>query len=60
MTLLSVGPNSSDLPSDDAIRLYKKHSSGSKKGTKIRRTDKDGNMKLLLKDDGGWSLKVNQ
>lgn len=60
MTLLSVGSNGSGLPSDDAIRLYKRHTTGSKKGNKIRRTDKDGNMKLTLKDDGAWALGVNQ
>ncbi len=60
MTLVSVGPNTHDLPNDTAIDLYKKYSSGSNKGNKLYTTEEKGNMKLTLKDDGGWNLKVNQ
>jgi competence protein ComEC len=60
MTLISVGPNSFDLPNDKAIELYSNHSSGSNKGNKIYRTDQQGNMRLALKGDGGWSLNINQ
>lgn len=59
MTLISVGPNSHGHPKPKAVELYKKYSTGSNKGNKIRRTDQDGNMKLELKD-GGWSLNIKQ
>lgn len=60
MTLVSVGPNTHDLPDDKAMELYEKHSAGSDKGNKVYTTEEKGNMKLVLKDDGGWNLKVNQ
>lgn len=60
MTLLSVGPNVWDLPDDKAVELYAKYSSGSNNGNKVFRTDEKGNMKLVLKSGGGWSLNVNQ
>jgi len=60
MTIVSVGPNVHDLPDDKAMELYKKYSSGSDKGNKVRTTEDHGNMKLILKSDGGWSLNVNQ
>jgi beta-lactamase superfamily II metal-dependent hydrolase len=60
MTLVSVGPNTHDLPDDKAMELYKRNSSGSDKGNKVYTTEDKGNMKLLLKDDGGWNLKVDQ
>lgn len=60
MTLVSVGPNSYDLPDDKALKLYEKHSSGSNKGKKVFTTEEKGNMRLVLKDDGSWNLKVNQ
>ena len=59
MTIISVGPNSNDLPDDKALELYEKHSSGSNKGNKVYTTTDKGNVKLILKD-GGWSLKSNQ
>lgn len=60
MTILSVGPNSNDLPDEKAMELYEKYSSGSNKGNKVYTTEDKGNMKLILKDDGGWNLKVDQ
>jgi beta-lactamase superfamily II metal-dependent hydrolase len=60
MTLVSVGPNTQDLPDDKAMELYEKYSSGSDKGNKVYTTEDKGNMKLVLKDDGGWNIKVNQ
>lgn len=59
MTLISVGPNSHGHPKAEAIQLYMKHSSGSDKGNKVKRTDEDGNIMIELKDSG-WSLKLNQ
>jgi len=60
MTLVSVGPNVHDLPDDEALELYAKHSRGSNKGNKVYRTDEQGNMKLILKEAGGWTLEKNQ
>jgi beta-lactamase superfamily II metal-dependent hydrolase len=60
MTLVSVGPNTHDLPDEKAMELYEKYSLGSDKGNKVYTTEEKGNMKLVLKDDGGWNLKVNQ
>lgn len=60
MTLVSVGANSHGLPDVKAIELYKKYSLGSDSGNKVYTTEKKGNMKLTLKDDGNWNLKVNQ
>jgi len=60
MTLISVGPNIHGLPDKKAIELYEKHSTGSSKGNKVYTTEAKGNMKLILKEDGGWSLNVNQ
>jgi len=60
MTLVSVGSNSNGLPDKKAIELYKKHSSGSDKGNKVHTTENKGNMKLTLKGNRAWNLKVNQ
>lgn len=60
MTIISVGSNSHGHPASKAIELYTKHSKGSDSGNKVFRTDKQGNMKLTLKDAGGWNLKKNQ
>ena len=60
MTLISVGPNTFDLPDEKALELYAKNSSGSNKGNKVYRTDEQGNMKIVLKQDGGWNLKINR
>lgn len=60
MTLISVGSNVWDLPDDKAVELYEKYSSGSDKGNKIYRTDEQGNIRLVLKSAGGWSLTGNQ
>jgi competence protein ComEC len=59
MTILSVGPNPHGHPESKAIELYEKYSSGSDKGNKVYRTDQKGNIKIELKDGGGWSLWTN-
>lgn len=60
MTIISVGENPHGHPDDKALELYEKYSRGSDKGNKVFRTDINGNMKLLLKDDGGWTLSQKQ
>jgi beta-lactamase superfamily II metal-dependent hydrolase len=60
MTLISVGPNVNSLPDAKAIEFYRKYSRGSNKGNKVYTTENKGTMKLVLKEDGGWSLNVNQ
>lgn len=60
MTLISVGPNQHGLPDKKAVELYEKNSSGSNKGNKVYTTEDQNNMRITLKDDGGWSLSVNQ
>jgi beta-lactamase superfamily II metal-dependent hydrolase len=60
MTLISVGPNQHGLPDKKAVELYEKYSSGSTKGNKVYTTQHQKNMKIELKDDGGWWLSVNQ
>ena len=59
MTLISVGPNANDLPDKKAIELYTKYSTGSSQDNKVFSTENKGNMKLMLKDNGGWELSVN-
>lgn len=56
MTVISVGDNGHGHPHKDSIELYKKHSTGSNQGNKIKRTDTHGNIKLELKDNGSWNL----
>jgi len=56
ITIISVGPNSYELPDNKALELYEKYSSGSKNGNKIFRTDEKRHMKIVLQEDGGWSL----
>lgn len=60
MTLISVGPNVHDLPDEKAVELYENYSRGSDKGNKVYTTQDKGNMRLQLKDTGGWTLSVNQ
>lgn len=60
MTIVSVGKNPHGHPRAKALELYKDYSSGSNKGNKIYRTDRQGNMKVELKDGGGFNLKINQ
>ena len=60
ISIISVGPNTHGLPDREALRLYKKYSTGSNQGDKVFRTDKSGNMKLLLKGRGAWKLFINQ
>ncbi len=60
LTLISVGPNVHDLPDKKAIELYEKHSKGSAQGNKVFTTEDKKHMKITLKDDGTWSLAVNQ
>jgi competence protein ComEC len=56
MTILSVGDNAHGHPDPKAIELYEMYSSGSNKGNKLYRTDVQGNMRVKLKDGGGWTL----
>lgn len=60
MTIISVGPNTHGHPKKKAVELYNKYSTGSNKGNKVFRTDKNKTMKLILKDEGGWNLKDKQ
>jgi beta-lactamase superfamily II metal-dependent hydrolase len=60
MTILSVGDNPHDHPHPKAVKLYEHYSSGSDKGNKLYRTDIQGNIRVVLKDDGGWRLTKNR
>ena len=60
MTIVSVGRNPHGHPNAKALELYEKYSKGSKHGNKVFRTDREGNMYVELKEDGGWSLKSKQ
>lgn len=60
MTLISVGPNVHGLPDKKAVELYAKYSSGSNQGNKVFTTKDKGNMKLVLKGHGEWTLNVGQ
>ena len=60
MTFVSVGPNSYGHPDDTALRLYRRHSSGSNKGNKVYRTDRQHTIKLTLKAGGGWNVATDQ
>lgn len=60
MTLISVGPNVHGLPDKKAVELYTKYSSGSNQGNKVFTTEAKGTMRLVLKDDGGWTLHTEQ
>jgi beta-lactamase superfamily II metal-dependent hydrolase len=60
ITVISVGDNPHGHPDDKAVELYEKYSRGSDKGNKIFRTDEHGNIKIVLKDDGGWRINKNQ
>jgi beta-lactamase superfamily II metal-dependent hydrolase len=54
MTIISVGSNAHGHPDKKAVEFYEKYSRGSDKGNKILTTDKNGNIRLVLKDGGGW------
>jgi competence protein ComEC len=58
MTVVSVGNNAHGHPDVKALSLYEKYSRGSDRGNKVYRTDEKGNIKLILKDGGGWTLSV--
>ena len=60
MTVVSVGPNSYGHPDETALQLYRKYSSGSNKGNKVYRTDRQHTMKLTLKSGGGWNIVTKQ
>ncbi len=60
MVVVSVGDNSFGHPDSKALELYRKYATGSNKGNKVFRTDQQHNMALVLKSEGGWSLKGNQ
>ena len=59
MTIISVGSNPHGLPDNKAVELYEKYSKGSSKGNKVYTTKNEGNIKVVFKDDGGWSLSKN-
>lgn len=56
MTIVSVGDNAHGHPDKKALQLYAKYSTGSNKGNKVYRTDENGNIRVTLKDGGGWEL----
>ncbi len=60
MTIISVGDNRHGHPDKKALEFYEQYSTGSDKGNKVYRTDKQGNMCVELKDGGGWSLTINR
>lgn len=60
VTIISVGKNSYGLPDKKALEFYEKYSTGTDKGDKIFQTDKHGNIRIELKDDGGSSIFYNQ
>jgi competence protein ComEC len=59
MTIISVGDNSFGHPDRQAMMFYEQYSTGSNQGYKVFRTDKQGNMRVELKDGGGWLLTYN-
>ena len=60
ITIISVGENGYGHPDDKALKYYEKYSTRLRNGRKIVRTDQDGNIRVVLKDGGGWSLYKNQ
>jgi competence protein ComEC len=60
MTLISVGPNVHDLPDQKAVELFSQYSKGSNKGNKVYTTEEQGNIKVVLTDDGSWTISINQ
>ena len=60
MVIVSVGKNPHGHPDAKALELYEKYSTGSRQGNKVYRTDKQGTMKLVLKDGGSWNLGARQ
>lgn len=60
MTIISVGDNSHGHPDDKALKFYESKSRGSNKGNKLKRTDEHGHIKVVLKDEGGWSISDKQ
>lgn len=60
MVILSVGLNTHGHPNREAIAFYERYATSTDYRDRIRRTDKNGTMKLTLKSEGDWSLQVNQ
>ena len=60
ITIISVGDNPHGHPDDEALKYYKKYTSGSKKGKKIFTTQHHGNIKLELKGNGRWRINTHQ
>ncbi len=60
VTIISVGKNVHDLPNEKAVTLYRNHSNGTDKGSKIFRTDHHGNIIVELDKDRGSLISVNQ
>lgn len=52
ITIISVGPNTQGLPDDKAVELYTKHTTGNKVFT----TQDKGNIRIVLKNNGGWTI----
>jgi len=59
-TIISVGDNSHGHPDEQALKYYKKYTTGSNQGNKVFTTKNNGNMHLELKGNGNWSLHQNQ
>lgn len=59
ITIISVGPNSSGLPDDDAIRLYESYSTWLG-GPKVLRTDERGHIKLTSEGGHQWTFETAQ
>ena len=51
MVIISVGKNPYGHPGAAALRLYRQHATGSKRGDKVFRTDQKGTMRLTLSDE---------
>lgn len=56
MCIISVGENPFGHPDGNALGLYRKYCSGSKQGSKIARTDRNGDVSVELRSDNTWSL----
>jgi len=59
MVIISVDPNSHGLPDDKAVELYENNTNGSNKGNKVYTTQEQGNIKVVFKENGSWSLTKN-
>lgn len=60
ITLISVGPNVHGLPDPKAVKLYEQLSSRLSEGRKVFTTQEMGNMKLVLRGGGRWTLSTGE